>query len=112
MGERSQQLQQVRRRIREIDAELARRKSDYYNKGIEAPMKERAALESELADLRLVRLDMEDLEATRAANVRRIRGELMQQRLAELGLQHLFTECNAAAEAQVPLVEHSEVSHG
>jgi hypothetical protein len=106
------QLQVVRRRMREIDADLARRKSDFFNKGIEAPMKERAALEAELAELRLRRFDMEDLESKRAAQVRQRRAELLKDRLTALGLVHLIKECNDIAEAEVPPAEYSEASNG
>lgn len=100
----------VRRRIREIEAILARSKSDYFNLGIEKPLKERAALEAEMAELRLKRYDLESLENARGARVRAVRGELMKQRLQDLGLAHVFDECNALAEAQVPPVEHPEAT--
>jgi hypothetical protein len=106
------QYQNVRRRILEIVADLAKRKSDYFNHGIESPLRERAALESELADLRLARFDVEDKEASRAARVRGLRGELLRQRLADMGLEHLIAECNEIAEASVPPVDELEATHG
>ena len=89
------QYQNVRR-ILEIVADLAKRKSDYFNHGIESPLRERAALESELADLRLRRYDIEDRLNSREANVRRVRGELLKERLTALGLAHLLDECRAS----------------
>lgn len=106
------QYQNVRRRILEITADLAKRKSDYFNHGIESPLRERAALESELADLRLRRYDIEDRLNSREANVRRVRGELLKERLTALGLAHLLDECRAEAEAAVPPIEQDEVAHG
>ncbi len=106
----SEPLQSVRRRVREIEAILARSKSDYFNLGIERPMKERAALEAEMAELRLARYDMEDLEAVRASKVRNLRSEILKARLVALGFATLFAECNAAAEAQVPPTEHTEAA--
>lgn len=105
------QLQNIRRRVREIEAILARSKSDYFNKGIEKPLKERAALEAEMAELRLKRYDMETLDARRASTVRKLRSEILKARLTALGFATLFAECNAEAEAQVPPVEHAEVEH-
>lgn len=104
----AEQLQNIRRRVREIEAILARSKSDYFNKGIEKPIGERAALEAEMAELRLKRYDIEELDRARAATVRALRGELLKARLTALGLAHLIAECNEAAEAQVPPVEHTE----
>lgn len=108
----AEKLRAIKRRMREIEADLAKRKSDYFNKGIGSPLKERAALESELADLRLARFDAEDKEASRAARVRGLRSELLRQRLADLGLEHLIAECNAIAEASVPPVDELEATHG
>lgn len=105
------QLLNVRRRIREIEAILARSKSDYFNKGIETPLKVRAALEAEAAELRLARYDMEDLDKARQSKVRTMRAELLKARLQEMGLLHIFTECNDAAEAAVPPVEQPEASN-
>lgn len=105
------QILNVRRRIREIEAILARSKSDYFNLGIEKPLKERAALEAEAAELRLKRFDMEDLEKARQSKVRNMRAELLKARLQEAGLLHIFTECHAEAEAAVPPVEPPEVTH-
>ena len=108
----AEQILNIRRRIREIEAILARSKSDYFNLGIEKPLKARAALEAELADLRLMRFDMEDLERARQSKVRVMRAELLKARLKEMGLLHIFTECNAEAEEAIPPVEHLEVNHG
>lgn len=102
----------VRRRILEIEAELALRKSDFFNKGIEAPMSERTALESELAALKLAKYSNDELERARNARVRTMIGEMMKQRLAEIGLSNLHAECKAAAEAAIPPIEGSEVNHG
>ena len=38
--------------------------------------------------------------------------ELLRQRLADLGLEHLIAECNAIAEASVPPVDELEATHG
>lgn len=103
-------LLNIRRRIIEIEAILARSKSDYFNKGIETPLKERAALEAEKAELRLMRYDVESLENARQARVRALRGELMAKRLAAMGLQRLYDECHAEAEAAVPPVEHAALA--
>lgn len=101
-----------KRRILEIELELARRKAEFFNTGIEYPMKERAALEHELAALKLAKYNSEELDRARKARVRSLIGEMMKQRLAELGLSNLHPECKAAAEAEIPPVEHSEVNHG
>lgn len=103
-------IRKLKRRICEIEADLAKRKSDYFNHGIESPMKERAALESELASLKLVRFDLDNRESARKAEVRKLRGELLKQRLQELGLAHLVAECNEIAEATIPPIEQPEVT--
>lgn len=108
----AQTLLNIRRRVREIEAILARSKSDYFNLGIEKPLKERAALEAEAAELRLMRYDIEFLENARNARVRMVRGELMKKRLADMGLQDLYDACHAEAEATVPPVEQTEVANG
>lgn len=89
-------------RIAEIQADLAERKRQYFVDGIERPMAERAALEAELAQLKLAKMHINGKEKARAMQVRQLRGALLKMRLEEHGFAHLIDECNAEAEKQIP----------
>ena len=93
-------------RIAEIKADLANRKAAYFEHGVQCPMHERAALESELASLVLECVKQQSEDKLRQMHVRQLRGDLLRKKLEALGLSHLVGEANEEAEAAIPaLVE-------
>ena len=98
-------------RIAEVVAELAKMKRDYFVSGIAKPMSIRSSLESELAELRLQKLQINHLEKARAMQVRQRRGELVKEKLIELGYPNLQDECNSQAEREIPPINIEGITH-
>lgn len=89
----------IKLRIAAIRLELATRKNVYFLDGIQRPMKERTALEVELAGLEFQRMSANLDAKNRLFQVKAKRAELLKQKLIELGLPSLLDECLAEAQA-------------
>lgn len=89
---------QLTLRAAEITAQLAELKRAFFVDGIEKPMSVRVSLEAELANVRLTQIQLKEAQSARAMQVRQLRGEILKQRLIELGFPNLIEECNTAAE--------------
>lgn len=106
----SEESLRLKTRMLELSAVLARMKSDFFNDGIEQPLRVRAKLEAELAELAVKRGAIDQAHFSREARIRERRAVLVKQKLTELGQPSLLDDCLAQARMEIALQEKDEIA--
>ena len=104
----SPEYKRLKLRQLEIVAELARMKAGYFNEGIETPMRIRATLDAELAEIVLAREKLSMLHDARQQLIHTRRNEIVRERLTALGYGTLIEDSTAQARMEIAFAEQSE----